>query len=243
MSTAELSPDELLAAEYALGLLEGEALLAARARYARDPEFAARVEWWETQLSPLLDEIGVMEPDAELWARIERALDDPVVSSEVVALRKRLRRWQFVSGIAMAASVAALMFAALPSLRAPVGAPSPTTAPMAQAPLVASIPIADTPLRLAVTYLPERRELLVSAAGLTADGVHDHELWLVPDRGELRSLGLVRPGEATRVALTRETAALIHPGSQMVLTREPLGGKPPADAAGPVVAQGSFTRT
>ena len=83
--------------------------------------------------------------------------------------------------------------------------------------------------------------MLVSASGLTADGVHDHELWLVPAQGELQSLGVVTPGEERRVALQPELAALITDGSQMVLTREPIGGKPVDSAAGPVVAEGAFT--
>lgn len=110
----------------------------------------------------------------------------------------------------------------------------------AQGPLVASIPIGDTPLRLGVTYLPDRKEMLVSASGLTADGVHDHELWLVPPQGELRSLGVVVPGREASMVLDPELAALIHDGAQMVLTREPIGGKRPGEAAGPVVAEGAF---
>ena len=93
-----------------------------------------------------------------------------------------------------------------------------------------------------VTYLPDREELLVAASGLTADGVHDHELWLVPAEAgaELRSLGLIAPGEERRVPVDPALAAMIDDGSQMVLTREPLGGKPPNEAAGPVVAEGAF---
>ena len=43
----ELTGDELLATEYALGLLEGEALLAARGRVAREPALADAVAKWE----------------------------------------------------------------------------------------------------------------------------------------------------------------------------------------------------
>jgi anti-sigma-K factor RskA len=248
MTALDLSPDELLAAEFTLGLLSGEALLEARGRFARDPAFAARVAWWEERLAPLLDEMGGAEPGPELWARIERAIAESgrpgeEVTGEVVLLRQKLRYWQATAAMAMAASVAALVFALLPVLRGPSDPPVAPAGPAAGPPLVASIPIADTPLRLAVTYIPDRRELLVSAAGLTADGVHDHELWLIPDQGALRSLGVVKPGEAVRVALDGETAAQIHAGSRMVLTREPLGGKPPSAEAGPVVAEGAFTRT
>ncbi len=248
MSATALSPDELLAAEFTLGLLEGEVLLDTKERLARDSAFAARVAWWEAQLAPLLDELGGVMPGPDLWERIERAIGDgarseKTATGEVVLLRQKLRYWQATAAMAMAASIAALVFALLPVLRGPT---VPTVSPVGQRagpPLIASIPIADTPLRLAVTYIPERRELLVSAAGLTPDGVHDHELWLIPDRGALRSLGVVKPGEAVRVALDNATAAEIHAGSRMVLTREPLGGKPPAAEAGPVVAQGAFTRT
>ena len=73
MSAPELSPEELLAAEFALRLLEGEALLEARGRFAREPQFAARVAWWEDRLAPLLDELGGAEPGPELWTRIARA--------------------------------------------------------------------------------------------------------------------------------------------------------------------------
>lgn len=219
-----------LAAEYALGLLEGEDLLAARGLMAAEPEFAAAVAFWEGRLAPLLDEIGGAVPDEALWARIVAEIE-AVPGGEVVSLKARVRFWQrAAAGAAMAAvgSVALLVLQ-----------PAPTPAPLA-GPLVASIPIGDTPLRLGVTYLPDRKEMLVSASGLTADGVHDHELWLVPPEGELRSLGVVVPGREASMALDPETAALIRDGAQMVLTREPIGGKPEGQAAGPVVAEGAF---
>lgn len=248
MSAPDLTPDELMAAEYVLGLLEGETLLRARGRMAHEPDFAAAVQWWETKLAPLLDELGGVEPGPEPWARIEAALGDegPMGEGEVVALQHRLRYWQATAAMAMAASLAVLVFALLPLMRAPVtpvvtepSTPVATAAP----PLVAELPIEDLSQRLAVMWLPERGELLVTAAGLTADGVHDHELWLLADEGAPRSLGLVRPGGVTRVALTPEVAALIQAGSGIALSREPLGGKPPNGDLGPVVAQGTFTRT
>lgn len=223
-----------LAAEYALGLLEGEELLLARARAAREPDFADAVAFWEAKFAPLLDAIGGAAPSPALWQRIEAAMGDAPPSGEVVELRQRLRFWRFASFGAAAAAVAAFALVLIQPLPS---APGPQTA---AAPMVANIPIGDTDLRLAVTYLPDRKEMLVSASGLTADGVHDHELWLVPDQGELRSLGVVRPGEEVRMPLDPGLAALIHDGSQMVLTREPIGGKPPAAAAGPVVAEGTF---
>jgi anti-sigma-K factor RskA len=222
-----------LAAEYALGLLEGEDLLAARGRMANEPEFAAAVAFWEGRLAPLLDEIGGAVPDEALWARIAAEIET-VPGGEVVTLRARIRFWQrAAAGAAMAAVGSVALLVLQPG-------PAPTTPATTQGPLVASIPIGDTPLRLGVTYLPDRKEMLVSASGLTADGVHDHELWLVPPQGELRSLGVVVPGREASMVLDAEVAALIHDGAQMVLTREPLGGKKAGQSAGPVVAEGAF---
>ena len=110
-------------------------------------------------------------------------------------------------------------------------------------PLVAQVPIGETGLRLDVTYIPESERLLVGAIGLTADGVHDHELWLVPaDGSALESLGVVAPGEVRSVALSQEVADKLGDGVGLVLTREPIGGKPEGEDAGPVVAEGAFTR-
>ncbi|MEH6723158.1 MAG: anti-sigma factor, partial [Qipengyuania sp.] len=95
--------------------------------------------------------------------------------------------------------------------------------------------------RLDFTYLPAEDSLLVGAIGLTADGVHDHEIWFVPPEGELVSLGIVTPGKVVAHDVPDAVAQALHDGSQLVLTREPLGGKPADAGAGPVVAEARFT--
>lgn len=232
---------DLLAAELALGLLGAQETLEARARMAGDAAFADRVGWWEARLAPLLDELGGAEPGEDLTQRILALADEGATGgAEIVALRARERRWRWTAGIASVAAALAIAFLAVPSL---VPTPAPPTAQPSEAPLMASLPIAGTELRLGVTYIPGSHDLLVSADGLTADGVHDHELWLVPPAGELQSLGVVRPGERLRVTLPQEIAGNIADGAQLVLTREPLGGKPADEDAGPVVAEGAFSTT
>ena len=92
------------------------------------------------------------------------------------------------------------------------------------------------------THQARNDSLLVGAVGLAADGVHDHEIWFVPDSGgDLVSLGVVTPGRVVAHDVPERVARALHEGSQLVLTREPLGGKPPDTAAGPVVAEARFT--
>ena len=237
--------DPLIAAEWSLGLLEGEELLAARGKHGVDPDFAWRKEWWDNWFAPLADEIAPAEPSPQVWQRIADTLNAPApVSAQVVALQARVKRWQIVATLTSAAAAAVLMVSVLSpaTLNAPQPAPTaPAPAGVASAPLVAAVPIGDDGLRLDVTYIPASEQMLVSAIGLTADGVHDHELWLVPQGGgALQSLGVVAPGEVASMTLTAEVTRNLASGAQVVLTREPLGGKPPAAAAGPVVARGAF---
>lgn len=236
----DLTPRETLAAEFVLGLLDGEELLRARAMLARDPEFADEVARWEDHFAPLLEKWQDTPPPPEVWQRIADATsadhaEEP--TGEVVTLRKSRDRWRVLGGFSMAAAAAfAMLLLFTPGQQGVQTIPTAQEAPL----LAANIPIGDTPLRLALTYVPGRDELSISSAGLTADGVHDHELWLVDRQGDLHSLGVIVPGEEARFAVDTALADEFVDGSQLVLTREPLGGKPADADAGPVVAQGQF---
>ncbi|KLI64288.1 anti-sigma factor [Aurantiacibacter marinus] len=239
-SPTELSDQETLAAELVLGLLGGEDLLRARGMLARDPAFSADVARWEDYFAPLLEQWEDHAPPPAVWKRIEAATasgsDNTAPVVDLDSLRKSRDRWRFIGGFSVAAAAAlALVLLTGPAIQQ--AAPVPT----ADAPLLAAnIPIGETPLRLALTYVPGREELSVSSAGLTPDGVHDHELWLVDRQGDLHSLGVIVPGGEARFAVAADLASEFGAGTRLVLTREPLGGKPADAAAGPVVAEGVF---
>ncbi len=251
-NTPEVQRDDpMIAAEWALGLLEGEELLAARGKYATDPNFAWRKEWWDDWFAPLTDAIPGAEPGEHVWdgiaARVAAQHQTAATAlpqapaANVVALEAKLRRWQWVAGLSSMAAAVALAWLAMTPATSP-SQPAPTIA-AAQAPLIATVPIGETGLRLDVTYIPESEKMLVAAIGLTADGVHDHELWLVPKDGSpLQSLGVVKPGEVRSMVLPASITAKLGEGAGLALTREPLGGKPADKDAGPVVAKGAFTR-
>lgn len=247
--------DPMIAAEWALGLLEGEELLAARGKYATDPAFAWRKEWWDDWFAPLADAIPTAEPGDHVWdgiaVRVAAAQQvaatghggEAVPLTNVVALETKVRRWQRIAGLAsMAAAVALVWGFVLAPQRAPTTAPQPAQI-AAAAPLAATVPIGETGLRLDVTYVPEAKRMVVGAIGLKADGVHDHELWLVPKDGSpLQSLGVVKPGEVHSMVLPASVIAKLGDGAGLALTREPIGGKPAGKDAGPVVAKGAFSR-
>jgi len=243
--------DDLLAGEYALGLLEAEDLLAARALEAQNDEFARKVAWWQAQLAPLADRIEGAEPPQAVWRAIEAEIarlsanqgDGENTIVELERMRKRLRRWKLVAAVSSAAAAVALAFQFIPRADQPgQRADQPQMVRASGEPLFGTVPIQGTDLRLDLAYLPERESLIVAAIGLTSDGVHDHELWLVPEEGELISLGVVKPGEVRAHKLPHEVAVKLADGSKLVLTREPIGGKPPDRSAGPVVADGALKK-
>lgn len=246
--------DPMIAAEWALGLLEGEELLAARGKYATDPDFAWRKEWWDNWFAPLTDAIPAAEPGAHVWngiaarvaaqAATAEAVSSQVPAGEVIALQTKVRRWQWAAGLSsLAAAVALALLAFPPSATGPDASGDTPRIAAAAAPLVATVPIGETGLRLDVTYIPESDRMLVAAIGLAPDGVHDHELWLVPaDGGALQSLGVVEPGAVRSMTLPAAITAKLGDGAGLVLTREPIGGKPANAEAGPVVAEGVFNR-
>lgn len=233
---------ELLAAELALRLLSEEEAAAARAELAADPELAVLVAQWEDRLAPMAAELEPVSPSPQTWQRIAASLDGPSAANdnfaaEAAALRIRLRRWQ-IGGMAAAAAALVIGLLVAPLVQqpvVPVEQPSPTL-------LAASLPVgnADGP-RLALTYVPQSRDLIVEASNVPGDGIHDHELWLVVPDGKPVSMGVITSGQQRRVALPPELAGRISAGLDVVLTREPLGGAPKGGAAGPVVATGKFS--
>ena len=242
--------DPMIAAEWALGLLEGEELLAARGKFATDPQFAWRKGWWDDWFAPLTDAMPGAEPGEHVWEGIAARLAAQQAAapaaaaadtSNIVALEAKVKRWQWVAALSSMAAAVALAWAVLTPSQVAV-APQPVER-VAAAPMVATVPVGDSGLRLDVTYIPESRRMVVGAIGLTADGVHDHELWLVPADGTpLQSLGVVEPGAVRSMTLPAAAVAKLGEGASLVLTREPIGGKPVGKDAGPVVAKGAFIR-
>lgn len=67
--------DEILAAEYVLGLTEPDAVGTVEARLAAEPALRAAVTLWEARLAEAAPR-EMAAPPPDLWSRIERKLDE-----------------------------------------------------------------------------------------------------------------------------------------------------------------------
>jgi anti-sigma-K factor RskA len=235
---------DVLAAEYVLGLLEGRELLGARGRIASDPAFAAAVAAWERRLEPLFDGFEDMPPPAELWGRIEQAIgaDGAAALDNIVRLRRRERLWKGY-GAAMTALAAGLALflglrVAQPDLPAPQPPAQATEAPV----LVAALASEAGDAALAVTISADRRSLLVAPARLTAAAGRSHELWLIQASGTPVSLGVITPGAPRRHQIPAALIPEVRATTALAVSVEPEGGSPTGAPTGPVVASAPLTQ-
>ena len=228
---------ELLAAEHALRLLEGEELVEARRFHAEDRSFAAEVSSWEERFAPFFDEILPTAPEPHVWERIRRAVGGAEPGADIIALRSKVRRWQGFTGLAAAAAVALALVAVPPLLRRPAP-PPPAARP--QPVLIASLGDQQSPGSVAVTFVPGASDLLVTVSVIERPPGRDHQLWIIPDGGTPISLGVIPAEESLKRRLSPALAAQFQPGATIALSREPSGGSPTGQPTGPVVAAGEL---
>jgi anti-sigma-K factor RskA len=244
--TDSFTPDEdrdLVAAEYVLGLLEGQALMDARGRAANDPAFAAAIADWEARLAPMAEGFAEVAPPAHMWARIERALEAQAAGGDtVVRLERREKLWRgWAAGMTAVAAGLALVLAL--GIAQPDPPPSVPRAEQREPALFASLASEDGSAALAVAFEPERGTMVVTPARLEGAAGHDHELWLIAREGAAPvSLGLVRGAAPLRMALPAGLRSAVAPDATIALSVEPTGGSPTGSPTGPVIASGPVTR-
>lgn len=213
--------DDLLAAEYVLGVLDLAERGPAEARLRRDPEFARRVADWENRLGGLNEEFAPA-PAPDLLPALEARLF-------AKAAPRRRRGW--FGGLLGMATAAALALAAFVVFVPPAVPPAPDYTATLSA-------TATGPLRFEASIMGQSLTI-TRAAGTAAEPGRVHELWLIAGDAAPLSLGLIE-GEALTVALPDQPLA---PGLVLAITLEPAGGGPGGKPSGPVIASGVLERS
>jgi anti-sigma-K factor RskA len=237
-----------LAAEQALGLLEGADLGEAQRRARSDPAFAAEVARWSERLGPLLDEVDEAAPPAGVWERIAAALGTPATAAandNAAALHQRLTFWRNWSAGATAVAAALGLFLLVDPRAAPPPAPAPgPVQPVAEAPMIAAMAAKDSSARLVATWEPNARSLTVASAGeLPTATNHDHELWYIVAGEKPKSLGVMPLNGRMHAQLAAKIAAALQQGTVLAISVEPAGGSPTGQPTGPVIASGALLPT
>lgn len=225
-----------LAAELALGVLEGEELAEARAMAARDPEFRDEVARWSGRLAPMLDEVEPVTPPDGVWRAIEARLGGPAANDNLVKLQRRVGIWRGIAGAAMAlAACLAIVLLVQPRTVVPNARQSAASPPM-----VAMLGDQKQTM-LVASWDPMSRQLVLAIAGdMPADPRHSHQLWVIPADGKPRSLGVMGDSKQAHMRLAQALAQLMSEGATVAISVEPRGGSPTGSPTGPVVASGAL---
>jgi anti-sigma-K factor RskA len=217
--------DELLAAEYALGVLAAADRAAAEQRIGSDRTFARLVAEWQERLSPWAGQIAEVTPPAAVWERVAAGLRGE--------RQERAGLWQnivFWRGFALASALAAACLAVVVFL----GTLQP------QAPLVATIE-GGGQRSFVATADPRQGTITVVPAAFAADATRVPELWLIPPGGKPLPLGLLRADRAVVITIPAALAAQTASGATLAVSLEPPGGSPSGAPTGPVIGAGKLT--
>lgn len=227
-------PADDLAAEYALGVLEGEALARAIALERSDPEFARAVADWQRRFAPMLAELAEESPPPSVW----RDVDRHVQAAARPDWPRRVRTWQraaFASG-ALAASLAAFT---LLVPRQPVDRPEPARAAPEPRHVAQLVSADGTPL-LAIAYDPGSGTMKAGPATLGETG-RVPELWIIPEGGSPYSLGELTTSGSTRILPQGQLQRLVRDGATMAITLEERAGIPHEAPTSEIIATGTLT--
>ncbi len=233
MAHALSDKDRWLAAEYALGVLEREDLRLAEKRFEEEPLFRQAVEEWQNHLSPMLDEVGSVAPPPAVWDKIARRTAGAHATDQT-GWWSSLAFWRGFS--AVTGTLAAASLAALLVLPFGGGPDQPGT----NKPLIATLTAAGQSPVLVARFDPQSGALFVRAALKDDTQARVPELWLIPDDGIPKSLGLLNRDGLADLLVSGENRALFGAGGTLAISLEPAGGSPTGAPTGPVIASGTL---
>lgn len=219
--------DDILAAEFALGLLDPAENEAVQLRARSDAVLSLRIAWWRDQLGPLVAEAEQVPP-AHLWTKIASSL--PGNDN----LPRLMKRWR-------ALAIGATGIAAALAVYVGSRQPSPVPVAAAPAPMVATLSGEANPAIVTVSYDATSGQMTVAPKSLSA-GTGDAELWIIPEDGKPRSLGVIDTKAPAGHSVATEKRIFVHPGATFAITLERKGGSPTGLPEGPAIASGKIIR-
>jgi len=231
----EPPPDDLVAAEYVLGVLDPASRHAAEARVAADAGFAGLVSGWQRRLAPLSLEPRPIDVPSRVWTRIQERLGWSSGKPMESGMGRSLTFWRLTAGVAATVALALLALDFAPRWIAPKA----SEAQLAKA--VTTLSGDDgTPGWLATVDARRGTVLMVPVPRAPDREGRAAELWLIPAGQAPRSLGAVSFDHAHTVPVPAALRADLNGQALLAITLEPRAGIPHAAPTGPIIAKGSI---
>lgn len=218
--------DDVVAGEYALGVLSAAERDRVQRRMKEDAGFAARVAEWDERLQPMSGEVPEVQAPRRVWTELEASLFRGEARPE--GLWSSLSLWRWLTVAASTAAAASLAFLlVLP----PAPAPSP---------LVAALHSGDAGPTFLAKVDPASGSLVIRVATAEPKADKVPELWLIPEDGKPRSLGVIEKEGQTAVVVPADLRGFASTKSALAISLEPPGGSPTGQPTGPVIAVGKL---
>jgi len=237
MSAPLPDDDELLAAELAFHLIDGDERRAARLRLDSDPDFAAAYARWNAHACAMASGPGEA-PRPSVWSAIEARLPANDVAPQAHG-NARLRWWQagtLVAGTAaLVLGVVALRKPDSVIVRVPVVQQAASTAPMVAV-------LTGEKGVVTVSFDPANGRMTSATNGLQLPD-RSPELWVIPADGKPRSMGVFDPSAPGWAKIPAAASAAMAAGATIAVSVEPVGGSPTGQPTGPVILTGKLVAT
>ncbi len=236
-SAAEPPDEELLAAEFVLGVLSASERASAQARRDRDPDFAARIARWELRLAPWLSDYAKVPIPAHVCPEICRRLGWQREPSARAGLWQSLSLWRAATALVALAAVALWLTRPLPP---PVAVAPPVPEAAAAKPVTTLAHADGSPGWLASVDRARGTVLVVPVPGPADAQGRVPELWIIPAGQAPISLGEVSINKSHTVTVPKAARADLVGGAVLAITLEPAVGIPHAAPTGPIIAKGTI---
>lgn len=234
----DMTAPDMMAAELALGLLDGDDRAVALRRLIDDPAFAAEAERWRDWLAALFADWPAVAAPADMAARVEASLDR-LHRGPVAAANDNPARWRVM---ALAASAAACLLLAVTTMLLMRPAPTPVriAVPVAgPAPLIAAMAPTGAGTPVAAAYDPTRGTVRIAGA-VTVPAGRSAEVWAIRGTDAPRSLGVVADVARAELTVPAALRGVIAADTVLAISIEPAGGSQTGAPTGPVVAAGKL---
>lgn len=230
------SPDlrEKLAAEYVLGTLKGLARRRFQTHLANDAALRARVEAWETRLTPLVTHLPAIEPPPRVWQKIAASISGTRAQlTNVPETRTNTGFWNSLGfwrslGLGASGLASALLIAVLSGTLVKTHMPDP---------MMTAVLEENGEARMVVEQ-PQSGYAMVKMVKpwQTMPGM-SLQLWVIPKEGIPRSLGIINQHGETKLTVG-DIDRMLAEGNLVAVSKEPEGGSPTGQPTGAVMCKG-----
>jgi anti-sigma-K factor RskA len=221
---------EALAAEYALGTLQGAVKRRFEGLMRDDRALRDLVADWQGRLNPLAEWVRPVQPPAHVWTAIANAVgvpaeEEPAPQASLLSrLWDSMPLWRAVASVSAAVIVAFIIYFSI------------IYEPIRPSHIAILVDQSGQPLWVAGLDETDSYLTLKPVAAPAIEAGKSLELWLVSSVGEPRSLGLLTPDGYAANVTRGQTHVLLR--SSLAVSVEPEGGSHTGAPTGPIVGIG-----